>query len=155
MKLRDAVRSDLVFLDLEATDAQSAIATVSRELGAAANRDPGAIADALNEREKLGSTSVGNGFAIPHCKFGDVDEVVVALGRFVEGVDFGGAKNHEPVEFFFVVLSPPDRPTQHLQVLSQIARILTKPKLRAEMLEAVDADAVVGAIHRAVEGEGL
>lgn len=155
MKIREAVRSDLVFLGLEASDAQSAIAAVSRELAVAADFDPDSIADALNERENLGSTSVGNGFAIPHCKFAGIDEVVVALGRFVEGVDFGGAKNHEPVVFFFVVLSPPDRPTQHLQVLSQIARILTNEELRSELLEAPDADAVVDAIHRAVVREGL
>ena len=60
-----------------------------------------------------------------------------------------------PVQFFFVVLSPPDRPTEHLQVLSQIARILKNEELRAALMEAPDATAVIASIDRAAEQEGL
>lgn len=155
MNIRDAVRPELVFLALEAQSTEGALAAVAREMSSAAKLDGELVDDALNEREKLGSTSVGNGFAIPHCKLSNLDEIVLALARFDAGVDFCDSKDHEPVRFFFVVLSPPDQPAEHLRVLSQIARILRNDDLRRALLECEDADSIVGAIERAAEQEGL
>jgi mannitol/fructose-specific phosphotransferase system IIA component (Ntr-type) len=155
MKIREAVDRDLVFLGLRAADAAQAIAEISRQLADHAGLDATTVAASLGERERLGSTSVGNGFAIPHCKLGDLEDIVVALARFEAGVDFGGNRHHEAVSFFFVVLSPPDRPAEHLQVLSQIARILKSRELRDELLDAADSDAVVEAVERAADREGL
>jgi len=155
MKVRDAVRPELVFLDLEVKEGETVIAAIARELGPAADLDAGMIDVALTERETLGSTSVGNGFAIPHCKLTALPEIVVALARFDAGVDFGVSKNHHPVRFFFVVLSPPDQPAEHLQILSQIARILKGNELREELLEAKDPDSIISAIDRAAGREGL
>ena len=155
MKIRDAVQPELVFLGLEAQDAATAIEAMARELSSPARLDAALVEDALIEREKLGSTSVGNGFAIPHCKLSNLGDIVVALARFGVGIDFGDTKNHEPVSFFFVVLSPPDQPAEHLQVLSQIARILKNDDLRRELLDATDVGSIVAAIQRAAEQEGL
>ena len=112
------------------------------------------VVEALIEREELGSTSVGDGFAIPHCKTQGLAQIAIALARFTDGVDFGGT-DHDPVRFVFVVLSPPDQPAAHLQVLSQIARVLKRRELRTELLSAVDASEVVSAICRVAEEEGL
>jgi len=155
MKIREAVSPDRVFLGLRASEAKQAIEAMAGRVADAADLDAATVAAALSERESLGSTSVGNGFAIPHCKLDDLDEIVVALVRFEEGVDFGGNQDAEPVSFFFVVLSPPDRPAEHLQVLSQIARVLKNRELRAELLTAGDGDAVASAIDRAADREGL
>ncbi len=155
MKIRDAVRPELVFLALDARNTEDALAAVAREMASAAKLDGRLVDDALNERERLGSTSVGNGFAIPHCKLSNLDEIVLALARFDAGVDFCDSKDHEPVRFFFVVLSPPDQPAEHLQVLSQIARILRNDDLRRELLESEDVKSIIGAIERAAEQEGL
>ncbi len=155
MKIRDAIQPDLVFLGLEAENAESAIDVMARELSAVSKLDAEMVTSALMEREQLGSTSVGNGFAIPHCKLQDLGEIVVALARFGEGVDFDDSKKHEAARFFFVVLSPPDQPAEHLQVLSQIARILKNTDLRNELLNATDAELIATAINRAAEQEGL
>ena len=155
MKICEAVRPELIFLGLEAQTTDDALAVVARELSEAADLDASLVDDALIEREKLGSTSVGNGFAIPHCKLSNLDEIVVALARFEAGVDFCSTKDQEPVNFFFVVLSPPDQPAEHLQVLSQIARILKNDVLRRELLETNGVDSIIGAIQRAAEQEGL
>jgi len=155
MKIRDAIRPNLVFIGLEAENAESALEVMAIEMSAASALDPMMVESALKEREQLGSTSVGNGFAIPHCKLQNLGQIVVALARFGAGIDFGGSRNHEPVRFFFVVLSPPDQPAEHLQVLSQIARILKNEDLRNELLDAVDIDSITDAIHRAAEQEGL
>lgn len=155
MKIRDAIRPDLTFLGLEAEDAEQAIGVMASEMSAVAKLEPAMVESALIERERLGSTSVGNGFAIPHCKLQNLDEIVVALARFDRGVGFGESRNHKPVSFFFVVLSPPDQPAEHLQVLSQIARVLKSSDLRNELLEAADVESITGAIGRAAEQEGL
>jgi len=155
MKIRDAVGPDSVFLDLETKDGETVIATIARELSRHADLDAAMVEEALTERESLGSTSVGNGFAIPHCKLPDLEGIVVMLARFRAGVDFGDTKSNDDVSFFFVVLSPPDQPAEHLQVLSQIARILKSAELRQDLLSANDATAVVAAIERAADREGL
>ncbi|MCU0302853.1 MAG: PTS sugar transporter subunit IIA [Thermoanaerobaculales bacterium] len=155
MKIRDAVRPELVFLELEAEDADGALDAVSGELARVAGLDAGLVKEALTEREGLGSTSVGNGFAIPHCKLAKLEEIVVAVARFRTGVDFGNGKGHEPVRYFFVVLSPPDQPAEHLQVLSQIARVLKNGDLREALARAADGHEAVAAIRRAGDAEGL
>ncbi len=155
MKIRDAVQLEMVFLDLEAGDAEGALAAVAHEFGEHTKLESDRVLNALIEREELGSTSVGNAFAIPHCKLGNLDAIVVALARLKDGVDFGNSGKHEPVRFFFVVLSPPDQPTEHLQVLSQIARILKNAELREELLNAPEPADVVDSIQRAADLEGL
>ena len=155
MNIREAVRPDLIFLDLEAGNAEDALAVVARELADNTKLGADLVRDALLEREELGSTSVGNGFAIPHCKLANLDHIVVALARFDRGIGFGSGKNGAPVQFFFVVLSPPDQPTEHLQILSQIARVLKNSDLRDELLAAADPDGVVDSVNRAADLEGL
>ncbi len=155
MNIREAVRPNLVFLGLEADSSEQAIARMADELGRASGLDAALIQSVLDERERLGSTSVGNGFAIPHSKLDGLEEIVVALMGFDDGVEFGGARNTSTVSFFFVVLSPPDQPAAHLQVLSQIARLLKREEVRDGLLAAGDVDGVMKAIQGAADREGL
>jgi len=154
MKIHKLIKPENVYLDLTASDVESALAAVAEVFSPALGLDPEQVVGALIEREGLGSTSVGDGFAIPHCKTQGLRQIGIALARFAEGVDFGGT-DHEPASFLFVVLSPPDQPAAHLQVLSQIARVLKRRELRTELLSAADAAEIVGAICRIAEEEGL
>jgi len=81
------------------------------------------LVDHLLEREKLGATVVGHEAAIPHCKLPSLKQVVVAFARTQEPVPFG-PEPKDRARFFFFVLSPPDEPAAHLQVLAEIARLL-------------------------------
>jgi mannitol/fructose-specific phosphotransferase system IIA component (Ntr-type) len=154
MKIHKLINPENVYLDLGASDVGSALAAVSDVFAPVLDLEPERVVEALVEREELGSTSVGEGFAIPHCKTQGLDQIGIALARFTDGIDFGGT-GHDPVRFVFVVLSPPDQPAAHLQVLSQIARVLKRSELRSELLSAADASEVVGAICRVAEQEGL
>lgn len=155
MKFRNAVRPELVFLDLAASGPDDALAAIADRLESVDGLDSAAVLQALAARERLGSTSIGNGFAIPHCKLAELDNVLVAMARTEAAIDFAAGRNHPPVRFFFVVLSPPDQPAEHLQVLSQIARLLKHDDLRQQLLEAQDPSSVVAAIERTAEAEGL
>ena len=154
MKIHKLISPENVYLDLEASEVRSALAAVSEVFAPGLELEPEQVVNALVEREELGSTSVGEGFAIPHCKTQGLTQIAIALARFTGGIDFGGT-GHDPVLFMFVVLSPPDQPAAHLQVLSQIARVLKRRELRSELLSAEDASEVVRAICRVAEEEGL
>jgi PTS system nitrogen regulatory IIA component len=154
MKIHKLIDPEYVFLDLEAGDVRSALAAVAEKFAPALGLDVEEVVTALLEREALGSTSVGDGFAIPHCKIHGLNRIAIALARLKSGVEFGG-DNGTPVSFLFVVLSPPDQPAAHLQVLSQIARVLKRHDLRTELLLAKGQGAVADAICRTADSEGL
>ena len=152
MKIHKLIEPDNVYLNLAADDVESALAAVADVFAPKLGLDPGDVVESLLEREGLGSTSVG--FAIPHCKTQGLRQIAIALARFTQPVPFGG-EGQDPVKFAFVVLSPPDQPAAHLQVLSQIARVLKRRDLRADLVSAAGVEEVAGAIRQAAEAEGL
>jgi len=154
MKIQKLIALEFVYLGLESPNIEAGLGAVANKFAPALGLDPSAVVDALLERERLGSTSVGGGFAIPHCKIQGLRDIAISLARFSREVPFG-AERHDPVNFVFVVLSPPDQPAAHLQVLSQIARILKRGDLRTDLLAAANADDVLAAICRTAEAEGL
>lgn len=154
MKIHKLIKPEHVYLDLDASDVRSALTAAADVFSPTLGLDSKQVVDALKEREELGSTSVGDGFAIPHCKTQGLQQIEIALARLKEGISFGGA-DEDPVSFLFVVLSPPDQPAAHLQVLSQIARVLKRRELRTELQSAADAEEAVAALNRAAEEEGL
>ena len=154
MKIHKLIAPGNIFLDLEADDVTSTLTAAAEVFAPTLGLDGDEVLKALLEREALGSTSVGDGFAIPHCKIQGLNQIAIALVRLKTGVDFGG-KDSEPVSFLFVVLSAPDQPAAHLQVLSQIARVLKRADLRTELLVAEDREAVADAIYRTASSEGL
>ncbi|HOS59736.1 MAG TPA: PTS sugar transporter subunit IIA [Syntrophorhabdaceae bacterium] len=96
------------------------------------------IVDTVLEREKLGSTGIGDGVAIPHGKLKDINSFLCAFGRSAEGVDFG-AVDRKPVHIFFLLLAPYDSVSLHLKVLSRISKILRDPSFRKRILELTDS----------------
>ena len=102
---------ELIFPDLPAFDVESLPRTFARRIverrGAVHSglADPDRVFDGLWEREKLGSTGIGNGIAVPHCKLTGLESVLLAVGHVKEGIDFG-AMDGAPVRLFFVVISP-------------------------------------------------
>lgn len=154
MKIHKLIEPNNVFLDLRASDAESALQAVSDVFAPSLDLDPDEVVEALLERERLGSTSIGGGFAIPHAKIQGLRRIAIAVARFAEPVPFGG-DNGDGVGLAFVVLSPPDQPAAHLQVLSQIARVLKRGELRSGLMEVEGSEELTQAICRAAEAEGL
>jgi PTS system nitrogen regulatory IIA component len=154
MNIRDLADRDRIVLDVAARDVMDALRAAANAAAPRLERDVSALVAALLTRERLGSTAVGKGFAIPHGKVDGVTTVDLTLMRFAGPVDFG-APDDSPVRFLFVVFSPPEQPTAHLKILSQIARILKREDLRQVLLEATDRDEVIAALRRAADAEGL
>ncbi|KAF0217457.1 MAG: PTS system nitrogen regulatory IIA [Geobacteraceae bacterium] len=95
----------------------------------------------LLEREKLGSTGIGDGIAIPHGKMKQAKGLVLVFGRSLSGVDFN-ALDDRKVNLFFLLVAPEDAVGIHLKMLARISRILKDPAIRKGLLEAPDAAAI-------------
>ena len=112
----------LIFPGLTAADVPGVLRELAGRLAEArVVADPEALFQRLWEREQLGSTAIGRGIAIPHCKLDGLAHVVLAVGLAPNGVDFGAA-DAQPVRLFFVVVSPSRSPAEHLQSLAAISR---------------------------------
>ena len=104
---------------------------------------------ALQEREQLCSTGIGDGIALPHARnalVGLVDQTVIVFGRHPTGIPFSAIDN-VPARLFFLLVAP--TVSQHLQVLARLSRLLRDPKLRQNLLRAERPDKVIALIHEA------
>jgi nitrogen PTS system EIIA component len=108
------------------------------------------VARRLVERERMGSTGLGAGLAIPHCKLKELSEVVLAVGVSHREIDFLSADG-EPVTLVFLVLSPADAPALHLQALARISRVIRMPGI-AESLRRKETTAEIAAVLKEAEG---
>ena len=99
------------------------------------------IFDTIMQREKLGSTGVGNGIAIPHGKLKNVGSITGIFARLETPVDFE-ALDDEPVDLVFMLLAPETAGADHLKALSRIARILREPEMVSKLRATKDASAL-------------
>ncbi|HEY6417804.1 MAG TPA: PTS sugar transporter subunit IIA [Candidatus Binataceae bacterium] len=139
MKITDILNPDMVIPDLKGT----AKTEVLRELAEAlAKKYPEIKLDQLTavlaERERLGSTAIGDGIAIPHGKLPGVKKILGAFGRHPKGVDFESLDGN-PTQLFFVLVAPEDSASLHLKALARVSRLLKDNGFRDRLLAAPDA----------------
>ncbi|RMF12185.1 MAG: PTS sugar transporter subunit IIA [Candidatus Dadabacteria bacterium] len=129
-------REDWVQPDLRSANAVAVLEELAAPLLADLDADARTAAlQALRDREKLGSTAMGDGVAIPHAKISGIDDLRVGFGRHLRGAEFG-TPDGAPVQLFFVILSPEQKPGLHLQALAQVARMTRTPEARERILHA-------------------
>jgi len=100
-----------------------------------------AMVDVLLDREKLGSTGIGDGIAIPHGKLKSLDSLVISFGRSREGIDFESIDG-KPVHIFFLLMAPESSTGQHLKALAKISRMLKDPEFRSDLMSARSAEEI-------------
>jgi nitrogen PTS system EIIA component len=121
MELRDFFSEEVVKLDLQATTKDEALKELISALGLD-EKSEGILYKMLKRRENLGSTGIGKGIAIPHCRSLVVNRLRVAFGRKREGLDFR-AIDDQPVHNIFLIVAPPlEVSNQYLPVLGKIAQ---------------------------------
>lgn len=126
MKFADFVSEGAIRADLTASDKPGVIRELTAALaaaGAISADDMESIVKAILKREELGSTGIGRGVAVPHTKHPSVNRLVGTVGVSAEGLDFSSLDG-EKVQLFFLLISPPDRPGDHLRALENISRQL-------------------------------
>lgn len=122
MSLASLTRPELIFPHLSGTDRATVLKALADRL---APELPATGADLLYrklmEREQLGSTGIGCGVAIPHCKLEKLKRAILCIGVTDAGIDFGSVDS-QPVRLFILLVSPDNTPAEHLQVLASISR---------------------------------
>ena len=126
MKFVDFVNNEAIRTDMESEDKESvirAMVTALQEVGKVTEDQYDSIVEAILKREELGSTGIGRGVAVPHTKHPSVNELISTVAVSKEGVDFDSLDG-DKVHLLFLLISPPDRPGDHLRALENISRQL-------------------------------
>jgi PTS system fructose-specific IIA component/PTS system nitrogen regulatory IIA component len=126
MKFSDFVKPETIVPDLVASDKRSAIRELVQSLvdhNQIRAEEMEGIFTAIMNREELGSTGIGRGVAVPHTKHASVDQLIGTVGISAGGIDFQSL-DREKVQLVFLLISPPDRPGDHLRALENISRQL-------------------------------
>jgi len=142
MKIEDILAEDLVVADLAARSKNEVLVELAHAVtNGHPELDVAKLVGALEERERLNSTALGDGVAIPHGKLPGLKRVFAAFGRSRQGVDFQSLDG-KPTHLFFVLAAPEDSAGAHLKALARISRLLKDATFRDRLLEAPDAHAI-------------
>lgn len=146
MKITELLKKEFILEQLKAKSKQEVLAELAGVFVKGKIKfDSGAMLRVLMEREKLGSTGIGDGVAIPHGKLAGLDEILVAFGRSREGIAFE-ALDGKPVHLFFLLMAPENSAGQHLKALAKISRMLKDREFRKKLLETQMHDDLVRVI---------
>ena len=139
MKLTEILDPTAVVVPLKAKNKSEAIIELIAVLNQSDSLiDPDMAAKAVMERESIRSTGIGQGFAIPHGKCNAVKELVMAVGRLQEPIDFDSIDG-KPVEIVVLLVSPMDRTGPHIQALARISRLMKSQAVSAELKNAASS----------------
>src|SRR5512138_2360087 len=148
MKIVEFLRPDAILASLSGQTAQAVLAELCRPLAASHRADGQRLLETLLEREKLGSTGIGEGVAIPHGKVPGLPGLIAAFGRSTQGIEFR-AIDGRPTHLFFTLFAPENSAGAHLKALARISRIFKNQIFRDTLLRAPGADEV----YRLIEAE--
>lgn len=143
MKISDILSTDVIAVNLDTADKEDAIKKVI-DLAAKSGKilDVAKVSSTIYEREKLVSTGVGKGFAIPHGKTDSISDVVAAFAITKEPIDFDSIDG-EPVRFIFLLIGKENLLNTHIKLLSRISRLMNKDEFRERLLDAANPEEVL------------
>ncbi|WP_026792904.1 PTS IIA-like nitrogen regulatory protein PtsN [Pleomorphomonas oryzae] len=141
MDLSDLLVIDAILPRLKSANKKQALQEMAAKAAVLTGRDERDIFETLMQREKLGSTGVGHGVAIPHGKLAGLDRLVGVFALLDRSIDFDSLDG-EPVDVMFLLLAPESAGADHLKALARIARILRDDETVAKLRAADDAAAM-------------
>ena len=141
MTLTDLVAPNAVIPALKVNSKKQAIQELAARAAGLTGQNEKAILEILLQREKLGSTAVGNGVAIPHGKLPKLGRLFGLFARLPKSIDFEALDN-QPVDLVFLLLAPEAAGADHLKALARVARQLRDPEIARRLRELSDADAL-------------
>jgi PTS system nitrogen regulatory IIA component len=141
MPLTDVVAPDAVIPALKANGKKQALQELAARAAQISGQNERTVYETLLQREKLGSTGVGNGIAIPHGKLPKLSKLFGLFARLERPVDFE-ALDGQPVDLVFLLLAPEGAGADHLKALARVARLLRDPDVARKLRESRDAEAI-------------
>lgn len=153
MKFSDFLTRSAIIKEIGSTDKKSTIKELVEIIKSAYSLrgfKTDNIVDALMKREKLGSTGIGNGVAVPHAKLEGLKNVVASFGRSQAGIDFN-AVDGSPVHLIFLILAPADKPEANLQALQRVSQAIKQTNFCKFLKEAKDTKDILDLFKEADE----
>lgn len=144
MEINELISAESVIPNLRASSKKQALQDLARRAADITGLHERAIFDVLMERERLGTTGVGNGIAIPHGKMANLDRLYGLFARLEHSVDFQSI-DEQPVDLIFLLLAPEGAGADHLKALARVSRLLRDPAV-CEKLRGSDTDDAIYAI---------
>jgi PTS system nitrogen regulatory IIA component len=141
MPTADLIAPNAIIPALKVNGKKQALQEIAAKAATLTGQSDRAILEILLQREKLGSTGVGNGVAIPHGKLPKLSKVFGLFARLDRAVDFE-ALDGQPVDLVFLLLAPEGAGADHLKALARVARLLRDPEVARKLRESRDAEAL-------------
>jgi PTS system nitrogen regulatory IIA component len=143
MNISDIISPDRVVCDLDVSSKKRVLEQLSDMLASnsSASLISQDVVDSLLARERLGSTGIGYGVAIPHGRVKNTDHAIAAFAQLHEGVDFDATDN-QAVDLLFALLVPEESTEEHLQLLAQLAEMFSDEEFRAQLRATKDSQAI-------------
>ena len=151
--LSDLLRPDAVLPGASALGKKPLFALIAAALAKQTGLDAKAIADALGERERLGSTGFGGGVALPHARLDGLEQVTALFVRLSQPLDYG-ALDGAPVDLVMALLSPVNAGADHLKALARVSRRLRDRAFLAKLRGAGSPDALYALFTQGRSGDG-
>jgi len=143
MKFSELINKNYIIPEFEGNTKKQVLEELVEAL--AANKgeiDKDELLNALLEREKLGSTGIGDGVAIPHGKLNGLDNIILLFGKSGQGIDFD-AIDGKPVCLIFLLVAPADSAGLHLKALARLSRMLREKEFKNSLLTASEAETLL------------
>src|SRR3954467_3293470 len=141
MPLTDLVAPDAIVPALKVNGKKQAIQELAARAAKLTGQNERLIFDTLMQREKLGSTGVGNGIAIPHGKLPKLEKLIGLFARLDRAIDFESLDG-QPVDLIFLLLAPEGAGADHLKALARVARLLRDPETARKLRASNGAEAI-------------
>jgi PTS system nitrogen regulatory IIA component len=140
VKITDFLSTETIIPDLAGRDKQAVLNELAEKFAATHAALGGSrVFDVLQEREKISTTAIGEGVAIPHGKLPNVERVHAVFARSAPGVDFASLDG-EPTYLFFALIAPEDGAADHLKALARISRLLKDPAFRSRLMRGKSSE---------------
>jgi PTS system nitrogen regulatory IIA component len=151
MKLSEIISEGSVISELKAGDKKGVLEELTDPICCLEpSVDRATLVKVLLERERLGSTGIGDGVAIPHGKLNGLRQPIISFGRSKKGLDFD-SMDGQPAYLFFLLVAPENSAGTHLKALAKIAKILRSSAFRKKLMEAVSKEELYRTIVEADE----
>jgi nitrogen PTS system EIIA component len=145
MKILDVLLKEAIIEDLKAVDKKSVLEELVAPVARIGGVNHDELVRVLMERERLGSTGIGEGVGIPHGKVKGLESLALGFGLSRKGVDFD-SMDGRPTHIFFLLITPENSTGLHLKLLAQISRILKNDIFKKKLLDATDKDEIYSII---------
>ena len=149
MNINDLLSDDALLVNFEGTSKKQVLEELSKLAEIKFGIKSRILIKNLTKREKLGSTAVGNGIAIPHANVANIDKPYVFVSTLSNGLDFN-ATDDMPVDIIFLLIAPDDQGSEHLQALALISRLLRNKELTTKLRGCKSAESALAVISQSI-----